>query len=56
MVKWANTREVVLFIGGFVGVIHETLQYGTERPSFLALFAGMMGLPLWLSKDKSNGA
>lgn len=49
---WKDIREVILFFAGLAGVAHETIQYGTERPSFLVLFAGMMGLPLYLAKDK----
>lgn len=52
MNNWPQIREVILFFGGLVGIAHETLTYGVERPSFLVLFAGMIGLPLWIAKDK----
>lgn len=45
------TRDAILFITGLVGVLHETIAYNGERPSLLVLFAGMMGLPLYLRKN-----
>lgn len=51
----------MLFLGGLLGVAHETLANGGDRIALLTLFAGMMGLPAFLglderrSKDKSNG-
>ena len=51
--KWRLrlSRDLILFIAGLVGVLHETLVYNGERPALLILFAGMMGLPLYLKKN-----
>lgn len=50
------TRDTVLFGFGLAGVIHETLLTDGERQYLLILFAGMMGLPVFLRKDeKSSG-
>ena len=51
--KWRLrlSRDIVLFTAGLLGVAHETVVYNSERPSLLILFAGMMGLPLYLRKN-----
>lgn len=41
-------RNLILLIGGLLGVAHETLLEHGERPTLLILFAGMMGLPAFL--------
>ncbi len=46
--QWPKTRNVVLFMGGIAGVLHETIITSGERPSLLVLFAAMMGLPAFL--------
>jgi hypothetical protein len=55
---WGNfpkiTRDTSLLIGGLLGTAHETLVSKVDRPSLLALFAGMMGLPLFLRKDEKE--
>jgi hypothetical protein len=49
------TRDVVLFVSGLLGVLHETLIWdGNERVSLLFLFGGMMGLPVFLRKDEGG--
>ena len=40
------------YIGGMAGIFHETVIQAAERPTFLILFAGMIGLPTVLNKDK----
>lgn len=45
------SRDIVLFVTGLAGVLHETLFTNGERPSLLILFAGMMGLPLYLRRN-----
>lgn len=37
-------RDVVLFVLGVFGIIHETILAGEERPFLLVLFAAMVGL------------
>ena len=49
------TRDLVLFGTGLVLTIHETLIHkGAERPHLLMMFAGMMGLPVFLRQDEKN--
>lgn len=52
MGKWPTIRDVTLFIGGLLGVLHETVFTSAERPSLLILYAGMMGLPAFLRADE----
>ena len=51
---WWSTklRDFLLFIGGFLGVAYETLLEQVDRPALLALFGGMMGLPVFLRRDE----
>lgn len=51
MAQWPVIRDILLFSGGMLGVLHETLISATERPTLLILFAAMMGLPAFLRKD-----
>jgi hypothetical protein len=51
MKNWHNTRDVILFFGGLMGVFNETVLTSTERPTLLILFAAMMGLPAFLRSD-----
>jgi hypothetical protein len=57
VMTWPVIRDVILFMAGLAGVIHETAVSATERPTLLLLFAAMMGLPAFLRADakKSNG-
>lgn len=56
MSKWPLLRDIVLFVTGLAGVIHETLISNAERPTLLLLFAAMMGLPIILNADqRRNG-
>lgn len=48
MKQWPILRDVVLFLGGLAGVLHETVFTASERPTLLILFAAMMGLPAFL--------
>ena len=54
--KWhvKITRDLVLFTAGLGGVAHETLVSKSERPTLLVLFAGMMGLPVFLRQDEKR--
>lgn len=47
-----EVRDFVLFLGGLAGVAYETLVEQVDRPALLALFAGMLGLPLFLQRDE----
>ena len=55
MSRWPVVRDPGLFIGGFLGVVHETIISQVERPTLLLLFAAMMGLPAFLRADERNG-
>lgn len=46
------TRDTVLFVVGLLGIAHETLSAGVERPVLLAAFLAMMGLPMFLRADE----
>lgn len=46
--RWPQIRDVLLFVGGMAGVLHETVIATAERPTLLILFAAMMGLPAFL--------
>lgn len=52
--KWL-TRDLVLFVGGLAGVLHETVFNSVDRPGLLMIFAGMMGLPVFLAGDRRAG-
>lgn len=47
-------RDTVLFVVGLLGVAHETLIGKADRPTLLLLFAAMIGLPAFISKDKKE--
>jgi hypothetical protein len=49
--RWHLTRDTLLFVGGLLGVFHETIIATGERPTLLILFAAMMGLPAFLKTD-----
>lgn len=50
--RWSSLRDIFLFLGGMVGVGHETLIATAERPTLLILFAAMMGLPAFLRQGE----
>jgi hypothetical protein len=54
MKDWPLRRDVVLFVGGLLGVLHETVGSHSERPTLLILFAAMMGLPAFLQKSEGG--
>jgi len=54
MSRWPAIRDIVLFIGGLLGVAHETLLMEAVRPELLILFAAMMGLPVILRADEQQ--
>jgi hypothetical protein len=47
-------RDPLLFIGGLLGTGYETIVQKVDRPSLLALYAGMMGLPAVLGADRKK--
>lgn len=52
--QWPTIRDIILFLGGMGGVVHETILTGSERPTLLILFAAMMGLPAFLRADEKK--
>jgi hypothetical protein len=48
------SRDSVLFAGGLLGVLHETVLSKADRPTLLLLFAAMMGLPAFLRADEKK--
>lgn len=48
------TRDLVLFVGGLVGIGYETFVERVDRPALLAVFAGMLGLPAFLRRDEKR--
>lgn len=48
------SRDAMLFSVGLVGVIYQTVATTTDRPYLLALYAGMMGLPVFLRLDSKD--
>ena len=49
--RWNGIRNVLLFFGGLLGVLHETLTNHGERPTLLLLFAAMMGIAVGLHRN-----
>lgn len=47
-------RDPILFIAGLLGTGYETIVQKVDRPSLLALYAGMMGLPAVLGVDRKK--
>ena len=54
MTRWPQYRDVILFVVGVLGIAHETLVSGVERPYLLALFAALVGLPAFLKIDRKG--
>ena len=46
------SRDSLLFTSGLILTYHEAFVVKVERPFLLALFAGMMGLPVVLRADQ----
>lgn len=46
------SRDSILFVGGLLGIAHETVVSTVERPYLLLLFATMAGLPAFLRMDE----
>jgi len=55
--RWPKiTRDTILFTAGVLGAANEAVFRESERPALLMLFAGMMGLPVFLRKDERSSA
>lgn len=44
-------RDIALFLGGLIGLYHETFVIPSSDPELLVLFATMIGLPAFIRKD-----
>ena len=51
MKDWLVVRDILLFLGGSAGLVHETLFQKSDRPELLVVFAAMVGLPTFLQAD-----
>jgi hypothetical protein len=51
-----KVRDWIMFGTGILGVVYETVVVHVDRPALLALFASMLGLPLFLRRDESHQA
>lgn len=47
-ILWAFVLRAV----GLAGIVYETTQQKSDRPSLLILFGAMIGLPEFLKRDK----
>lgn len=45
------TRDTVLFLAGIILTFHESFMVVEPRATLIALFAGMMGLPVFTNLD-----
>lgn len=45
-------RDLVLFLGGVLGVVHETFLTNGERQYLLIMFGVMMGIPAYLAAGR----
>lgn len=48
----AISRDTLLFLSGLILTYNEAFRVQEERPFLLAVFAGMMGLPVVLRADQ----
>lgn len=51
---WPLARDMLLFVGGIVGVAYEAVGREVERPTLLLLYAAAMGLPAFLRADERS--
>ena len=51
--SWVNER-VLMRLFGAAGLAHETLLRDLDRPTLLAIFAGLLGLPEFLRLDRKR--
>lgn len=49
---WKLLRDVILTLGGMVGMYHEVFIQTSQRPVLLGGLLAMMGLPLALRADE----
>lgn len=57
-IQWPKVgRDTVLLLSGVALTVNEAVfREGPERPTLLMLFAGMMGLPIFLRNDEKKQA
>lgn len=53
-IRWELvTRDLVVFVSGLLGIVHETVIHtGPERPTLIVLFGACLGLPAFLRLDE----
>lgn len=52
---WRGLRDILLFLVGVIGVAHETFLTPVPRVELLILFAGALGLPVFLRANQVDG-
>jgi hypothetical protein len=53
--RWRLARDILLFVGGLVGLMYETFfRTGDPRVGLITIFCAMLGLPLFLRRDESK--
>lgn len=50
--SWKQARDLVIFLAGLGGFLHELIWGESERPFLLLMCAAMMGLPGLLALDE----
>lgn len=50
--RFQISRDAILFVVGLAGITYETIKGGTEEPTLIIAFVGMMGLPLFIKTDE----
>jgi hypothetical protein len=55
--RWAIVRDMLLFLGGLFGVLHQEFVASDPKPALLVFYGAMMGLPAYLNFPlrRSNG-
>lgn len=48
------TRDLVLFIGGLIGLLHETFYVEEPREVLVLAFLAMTGLPAFIHLDERD--
>lgn len=51
---WEQSRTVLLFLGGMLGIAHQELFVDQEKYTLLILYAGMIGLGGLLHHEKPS--
>ena len=51
-----DIRDIIIFLIGTVGIIHEEFFSDKDRPTLILLYGAMLGVTTWLRLDeRKNG-